>query len=253
VSNIVFDTADLSALGLVTRGVSGVHDLVASVTDRVWVPGKLQPDDAVIRDSDLGQMEFDCAVIGTDHADLITNLSALKAAANPRKGWKFFTITDLSGLRTLALPGRFPVNLDKIPYVMHVAEFNWGWERVGYWEDASEQSKVISGLSDTVSNDGDLVTYPIWQCELTGDMPDGLSFQVTDGTNIYEYVYDGELVTGNVLLVKTDLATPVLDGSTDFANTDSESDYPPLAVGVNTVTRESTDYTLTCLYRRRFE
>ena len=101
-SNVVYNASDLSALGLVTRGVAGVHDLIPAVVSRQFVPGSSMPHDTTVRDSDIGRLIFTCVVAGEDHAELVSKLRAIKRVANPRIGWKHLSITDLSGLRTLA-------------------------------------------------------------------------------------------------------------------------------------------------------
>jgi hypothetical protein len=244
-SNIAWQAIDLFSLGLITRGVSGVHDLIPPVTTRQFVAGSALPYDHRLREHDIGQMTFDCAVGGDDHADLVAKLRAIRRAASPRKDWGFFTIVDLPGLRCLALPEKLPVSISSIPYWQYVTEFNWSWQRL-WWEDA-EAISVNDPLS--IDNTGDLPCWPTYTCTVTGSLPSGLWFEVGGR----RFTYTGALSPGAVLVVRAEAMTCLLNGAHDMARVALGTAWPELLVGSNAINKSSANYTLSVAYRRRYE
>lgn len=245
-ANITFNSVDLSIYDLVTPKVSGVHDLVADERSRVWIPGRDLPADALNRRS-LGLMKFGCVVYSeTSHADLVSKLKVLKGLTSPALGFCSFAITDRSGEQTWARSLGFGINIDQLPYLTDMVEFDWSLERYPYWEDATEQTATDPA---SINNTGDLPTFPVYTLTMLDDIVGGLWFTVNDKT----WEYSGDVETDDVLTVVTDLPKPYLNGALDFANTPITVQYPELVTGSNAVSKSSVDFTLKVDYRRRFE
>lgn len=251
-ANIAFAGVDLSAYGLITPGVAGIHDLQTMQVSEQWIPGRTIPSHTDLRRA-MRQLTFECIVVGRNHVDLVSKLRALKGLLSPELGFCPLTVTDLPGLQVMARSLGFPIKTDALPYITDVVEFSLSFAAFPYWEDAEEQTTSVAGLSGGVTNDGDLVTYPAWVCEVTIALPAGLSFTVAGGGRQWAFSYKGALEPGDVLTVKTELPDVILNGSSAFANTDADADYPPLAAGMNAVSKSSSSYTLTAAYRCRHE
>lgn len=252
-ANIIFGGVDLSTYGLRTPEVGGIHDLPVMEVSEQWIPGRAVPSQTDLRRA-MRRLDFPrCVVAGTNHTDLVDKLRILKGHLSPERRFCPLGVTDLPGLQIMARSLGFPVKTDSLPYLRRVVEFPLSFAAFPYWEDAEEQTTVVAGLSGSVTNDGDLLTYPAWVCEITNVMPTGLGFTVTGGGRQWTFTYKGALEPGDVLTIKTELPDVILNGSSAFANTDADADYPPLAVGMNTVSKSSTSYTLTAAHRRRHE
>lgn len=248
-ANITFNSVDLSGLGLVTPGAAGVHDLAGVVVSQTFVPGYALPNEAELRD-DLVTMTFQCAVVGTSHADLVTKLRALRVALSPRLGWKYLTMTDLATERTLARCKGFPINFDAIPYDMEAVRFALTFFRAPWWEDVTAQTATVAASPGAVDNTGGLVAWPVYTCTLLADMPTGLSFTVGGTT----FTYTDPLVTGDSLVVTTELPDVALNGSRSLSGTDPAAEFPGLGAGVNVVTlSDDSKFRLGLSYRRRYE
>ncbi len=248
-SNLTFDDVDLSALGLITPGVQGVHDLAGIVVSQTFVPGYALPNESVLRD-ELVQMEIACVVEGTNHADLVGKLHTLRTYLSPRLGWKYLTVEGLTGKRTLARWDKFPIGFDVLPYFVTVAEFTLSGWRAPWWEDASEQSATITSSPDTVMNDGDLPCWPMYTCTLSADMPSGLWFEVQG----IRFSYEGGLVQNDVLVVETELPDVTLNGSRAISGVADDSEFPGLGAGESEVVlSDDTKFSLGIAFRRRFE
>lgn len=245
-AGIMFDGTSLGNYGLVTPRIAGVHDLAAAAINRQFIAGCLAPTDTLQRVADLVKMTFGCVVYSeTSHTDLVEKLQNLKALANPSKGWRFLEIEDRLNQRTLALPGAFPVDIDAVPYAQTAVEFNWQWERLGYWEDAAATTKTNPTQIDNL---GDIATYPIYTCTVAETLGTGLTFTV--GALTFEYT--GALVATDVLVVDAEAMTCTKNGAVAMANVDADSEFPELVVGTSTVSKSSADFSLAITYRQRY-
>lgn len=102
-----------------------------------------------------------------------------------------------------------------------------------------------------VYNGGDMVCYPVYTCSILDTLALGLTLTVDSK----EFAYDGELVATDVLVCDTDPQLPdvELNGTRDWANTDIDSAFPPLAVGWNTVAlSDSSKFSLAMAFRQRY-
>lgn len=248
-ANITFSGVDLSAYGLVTPGVAGVHDLAGVVVAQTFVPGYALPNESELRD-DLVTMPFQSVVAGDTHADLVSKLHILRTLLSPRLGWKYLTVADVPDKRTLARCKGFPVNINAIPYDQQAAEFTLTFLRAPWWEDATAQTATISSSPGSVSNAGDLVCWPVYTCTLLGNMASGLNFSVAGQT----FTYTGALTTGNSLVVTTELPDVALNGTRSLAGVASAATFPGLGVGANAITlSDASKFRLGLSYRRRYE
>ena len=250
-SNIVWNSTDFSALGLVTPGVAGVHDLIPVVRSRQFLPGSSMPCDTITRDHDLGRLALSCVVAGSSHADLVSRLAAIKKAGSPRAalathGWAHLSIEGMTGKRTYATPDAFPVAIDALPYLTTVVEFGWDWTRVGWWEDATATTAPDPA---SINNTGDLATWPTYTCTATDTLAGGLTFTVNGKT----FEYTGALVATDVLVIDAEAMTCTLNGTEDMANVADDTDWPELVTGANAVSKSSASYTLAVEYRKRYE
>lgn len=248
-ANITLNGVDLSTYGLVTPGVSGVHDLPAMEVSHTVIPGRDYPDETDQRLS-MRRLVFACAVVGDDHADLVTKLAALKGYLSPTLGYCALTITDLTAKRIMARSQGFPVRMDAIPYWAESVEFSLEFSAYPWWEDATDQADLIASSPGTVDNGGDLVCYPTYTCTLSAVLAGGLYFEIQGK----RFTYEGALAATDVLVVTTDPAAPdvTLNGTRDFANTADDAEYPELVTGTNTVVLSSASFTLNVSRRERY-
>jgi len=240
-----FNGTDLGRYGLCTSAVSGVHDSGPGVIARQYVAGSDTPTDTILR-ADLVAMVFNCAVYGDDHADLIRKLKVLKPLMSHRLGWCEFRIEDRPGERTLAASKGFPVKIDSIPYLQTMVEFTWQLERLGFWEDAEAQ---VATDPTSINNTGDMACYPIFTCTAINAMGSGLHFHV--GSSMWTYAT--ALAPADVLLINTEAMTCHKNGTLDMAGVDDDAVFPELAVGANTISKSSADFTLGASWRRKKE
>lgn len=241
-----FHGVDLGSYGLVTHAVRGVHDLAPAVLDRQFVPGSDLPSDTVTRRG-LVEMVFSCVVAGSDHADLVAKLDALKPLMDFELGWGFFTPPDRPTQRTLARTQKgFEINLDAIPYQRRDAQFDWPLDRAGWWEDL-EATTVTDPAS--ITNSGQLPCWPVYVCTVTAALGSGLEFTLSGKT----FSYGGALTLDDVLVVTPEAMTAALNGAEVMADVPDDTDWPELVTGANTVSKSSEDFTLEIAYRRRYK
>lgn len=249
-ANLTWNAVDLSSLGLVTPRAQGIHDLAGVVTSRTFVPGYALPNEVELRD-ELVTMSFGCVVYSdTSHDDLVSKLLALRVALSPRLGWKYLSVTDISAKRTLARARPFPVSIDRIPYLQTAVEFTLQFDRAPWWEDVTAQTATVAASPGAVNNTGGLVAWPVYTCTLLADMAAGLTFTVGGTT----FTYTDPLVTGDSLVVTTELPDVALNGSRSLSGTDPAAEFPGLGAGVNVVTlSDDSKFRLGLSYRRRYE
>ena len=245
-ANIIFNGEDLyAAYGLVTPGVSGVHDLSAGVVSRQFIPGTSLPSDTLTR-RDLVAMPFDCSIEGTSHSDLVTKLRGLKKAISPELGWCSLAIEDLSGLRTFARSEGLTIRFEQIPFLDTIALFPLTFVRYPHWEDLTATTATDPA---SINNTGDLATWPTYTCTATDTLAGGLTFTVNGKT----FEYTGALVATDVLVIDAEAMTCTLNGTEDMANVADDTDWPELVTGANAVSKSSASYTLAVEYRKRYE
>lgn len=250
-SNLTFNAVDLFNYGLVTPGISGIHDLAGVVVNQTFVPGYALPNESVLRD-DLISMSVPCVVYSdVDHADLVNKLHTLRTYLSPRLGWKTLTVTDVTAKQTLARCKGFPVKIDQIPYLQTVVEFSLEFIRAPWWEDVTAQTDTITTASDSVNNNGDLECWPVYTATVGASaMAGGLSFSVGGQT----WTYDHALSAHDVLVVTTELPDCTKNGTRDLHGVTATSVYPGLGVGTNAITlSDYTKFALGMSWRRRYE
>ena len=253
-ANLVYGSTDLSAIGaFATPELSGLLDLVTMEQAETWLPGRDAP---ALTDVRRRFPDIRCrCVLRADNgarATFLSNLATLKAALSPALGPLFLTRSDVSGKRLLVQSLGFPVNEDTLPYIMEIGEFTLTFRRLGWWEDSSAQTATVAAgdASGSITNSGQLVAYPTYTCTVgAGALASGLTFTVGGDT----FTYDGALDAADVLVVETDLPSVSLNGTTAIADTATNSDFPVLAVGANTVTDKTVGFTLGASWRRRYE
>jgi hypothetical protein len=243
-TNIAFNGIGLSPY-LVTPGVSGVHDMPPAVVSRQFIPGSSLPSDTIQR-RDLPTLNFNCVVVGDDHDDLVSTLKTLKPLISPELGWCTFWIKDRPLERTWAFSRGLPIKIDQLPYLTDVVEFQWSLDRYPWWEDIALTTATDPA---SITNSGDLETWPIYTCTVINAMAGGLHFHVGS----LAFTYSGDLDPADVLVIDAEAMTCKLNGTLDMANVLSTTDFPSLAVGVNTISKSSADYTLAVAYRERKE
>lgn len=243
-----FHGVDLGAYGLVTSRVSGHQSLAGQEVARAWTPGRSVPNDVVVRRS-LEKIAYHCVVAEDTHDELVAALRTLRGYMSPELGWGALIVPDRPGMRTMARSLGFELDIDSLPYLVTVAEWEWRLERYPWWEDEGAQSVTIAGTNGKVYNTGQLETHPTYTCTVSDTLATGLTFSVGGE----EFVYTGALVNADVLVIETDLPDVKLNGSRDFGNTSSAAAFPTLAVGSNAVIKSSADFSLAVSFRRRYE
>jgi phage-related protein len=250
-SNVVYNGVDLSLIAeLHTPRVRGPHDLVGVRLDTLEIPGRLYPEFTVVR-RDPRPIQFHCVVRGDDHADLISKLELLKEYLSPDLEFCPLVITDRPNKRLMVWFDRgVPVDIDEIPYIQDILEFDLQGLRFPFWEDSDAQVTSFSGVtSGTLQCGGSVPCYPVYTCTLTGNEAGGIWFSVNNEV----WSYDGALITADVLTVNTFLPDVRLNGVRDFANTSDEAVFPQLAKGSNAIALSSTNFDLDVSYRRLYE
>lgn len=240
-----FNGVELGAVGLVTPRVSGVFSMAGEDIARSLVPGLDMPSDVDVRGS-LVRMRWGCVVSDTTHSALVAKLATLKGYLSPRLGWKVLTVQNRTGQQTMARCLGLPIDLDVLPYLVNVVEFDLEWDRLPYWEDATVQTATNPG---SVANTGQLPTFPTYTCTVAATLSSGLWFTVGGQT----FVYTGALANTDVLVVESGLKDVTLNGARAFAGTSAAAEFPRLHVGVNAVERSTTNFSLKIDYRRRYE
>lgn len=247
-----YNGSALSAYGAVTPGVSGVHDGPSLIIEKLWLPGAARPHVRISR-REREPLRFRTVVAGATHTTLVENLAAVKGILFPDDDeFHPLIVADRSGLRILAKPLQFPVEVEILPNIVHAVELQTTMEVYPYWEDATEVSEHLTAVSQVVTNYGNMKCYPTFTCELNNDMPDGLYFTVGAIT----FTYAGALEGGDSLVVKSDQDCPdvELNGTRDWANVDdSVAVLPFLARGNNTISlSDNSKFHLTVAYRQRY-
>jgi len=241
-----FNGENLGYHGLVTPDVSGLFDVPDLEVARSWTDGCDIPNDVTIRHG-LPTIQFTDAVVAEDtHEELVRKLALLAGLIAPDLGFCTFEIENRPGQRTWARSKGLPVRIDVLPYIARSVIFTLAFERWSWWEDAYPIT-----LTDptSINNTGQMSAYPTYTMTVTNTLSSGLSLTVGSRT----WQYTGALTATDVLVLATDPQAPdiTLNGTRDFANADSD-DRLTLAVGKNTVTKSSADYTLDVSYRRRY-
>lgn len=174
-----FHGVELSAYGLSTPRVSGVHDLAEVKVARTWIPARDYPSDQDVYRG-LVTMSLGCVLAKDSHEELVTALKNLRALMDPALGWGEFRIEDRPGERTIARSLGFGISIDALPYEALDAEWEWKLERYGWWEDLTELTAADRGLlasSNLVINPRPIHT--------AGSAPTGWS--TNDGNSVYTW------------------------------------------------------------------
>lgn len=240
-----FNGVDLGALGLVTPQVSGLFDLPSAELSRVFIPLRDLPHDVHVR-GEIVRMKLRCIVAGSDHDDLARRMAVLRIHMSPRLGWCPLEVESRPFERTWARSGGFSANIDRLPYITNVIEFDWTVERVPYWED-----RAVISMADpaSITYGGSLVGYPEWICTANAALNNGLTLQV--GEQIF--TYSGSLARGDRLAIATSLFDATVNGARDFGNVHMDSVWPTLDPGTTYPITKTGNYSLRVEYRRRRE
>ena len=244
-ANITFNSVDLSAQGLVTSEANGLHTLAPMELRRVMRPGTPVPSDIKLYRS-LVTLTFKCVTVATTHANLVTALNTLKGYLSPELGWKYLLSTDVSSKRTLARCLGFPVNIDALPYDTDCVEYDLAFERLPFWEDSSAQTATNPS---SVNNDGQLPCYPVYTCTCTAACGSGIKFTV----NGKSFTYSSALAINDVVVVDAEACTVTKNAANAISGVLSTTEFPELATGSNTCTKDVGTFTWAWSYRRRYE
>ena len=185
-SNIVFNSTDLSALGFSTlqldRSVPGM-DLY-----QVDVPGREYLDSWDDRPTELG---FQVAGSVTDptnpynpsHTGVLGYVAQIAEACDPALGWRNLSVYGVTGKHLICMGNgveavdEWPVF--KRPFIPTVLSFR----RQPYWY---ADSPTTGTLGASLNNAGAVVAYPVWTFTVaSGGEPSGLVLSVGDQTFQY--------------------------------------------------------------------
>ncbi len=238
-----FDGHDLSLYGLATSEVSGIFAVAGYEVARMRLPGRDVPADRGLYGA-LQPVVWKCVVAGDTHEGLLSQLRALRGILQPRKGFCELRVENRPGERTFARCLGWPVDINSLPYHQTVVEFALTFERLPYWEDLTEQVTTAAEIHNT----GDLEAFPRYTCTFDAVHPLGFWFSVNGRT----FTYTGVRVPDDAVVVDTDLADVLSNGSRDFAHTHQDSEFPVLDVGLNIVLTSSAHVLVSVAYRRRY-
>ena len=139
-----FNGVDLQATcGLVTPGVSGVHDLVEPEISKLWLPGSDTAHVTVLR-REMRTINLYALVVGDDHSDLVSKLALLRGYLFPDTDFHPLVVADRADQRIMALCLGWPVGVDKLPGDIAALELQIPFLAYSYWEDATARSAKVA-------------------------------------------------------------------------------------------------------------
>ena len=236
--------------GLVTPRVSGVHSLPEPELNILYLPGR---DTAHVSVKRRGMREptFGAVVTGDTHLELCQNLDTLKGYLTADDDFHALVVDDKPTLQIMALSTGFPIQTDYLPAEVTAVELQLPFLCYPYWEDAAWHTDTIAAATGSVTNSGQMPTYPYCTCAVSAAMAGGLYFEI--GSD--RFTYTGALDPADVLLIDTDPQAPTvkLNGVVDMANTSVAAKFPALAIGANAIAlSDFTKFTLYVQHKRRY-
>lgn len=140
-----YNSIDLQAVcGVVTPGVSGVHDLPPLAVAVQKLPGGLTPH-LTVQPDDFRTIKFSAVVVGAGHDGLVANLAALRAALRSDGTFYPLVVADRPAERIMALcKDGFQVATRYLPGDIDAVEMTIPFVCYPYWEDATEVTLLIA-------------------------------------------------------------------------------------------------------------
>lgn len=238
-----FDGIDLSDYGWTNPGIAGALGLPEQVVAETDT-GRLHPD-SVDRRRSYGELKLKGYVCADSHAQMLSYWRSIKQAVSPSKGYCWLTRDDVPGRRIKAHCLGAQVTEGRRPFETDVMAVDMRFDLQGPWESTSAVTATLTTSYLTV---GDLEAWPVWTITATGSVA---SPQFT--VNGHRFIYDGNLVVTDVVVVDTVTPTVTKNGGTDMAHRTLGAKYPRLQPGMNSIRLYPTGFTLGVSYYPRWE
>jgi len=245
-ANLTVGGVDLYAVfGLDCPEITGMLAMQGAETAQTPIPGRRKVNTVILR-RNLEPFTVAMVLTDLDRAAFLTKLADLKSVLSPDNGYVAVTRTDVPGKRIMARCMGFPLDETVIPFILRGGKFQASFEPLGPWEDANAISVTDPA---SIVNGGDFAVYPTYTCTAGASLASGLDFTI--GTK--QFAWNGALVNTDVVVVNADTCVVTKNGTVNYADVDSGSLFPELAVGTNAVSKSAGTWTLNISYRQQYE